>query len=73
MSKLTELEVLKYWLDAEFSILHAMFGVIMFNLVEAWYWKVLFVIYIIIATLYSIVRVAYVAQHDKDYLKVPKK
>lgn len=73
MNKLTDLEALKYWLDAEFSILHAMFGVLMFNIVDAWYWKVFFVVYIIVQIVYAIVRIAYVAQHDKNYLKVPKK
>ena len=71
--KLTDSEKLKYWIDSEFSILHAMFGIIMFNIVDAWFWKAFFVIYIIICAVYAIVRIAYVASQDKDYLKVPKK
>jgi hypothetical protein len=73
MNKLTELEALKYWIDSEFSILHAMFGIIMLNLVEAWFWKAFFVVYIIFSIIYAIVRIAYVAQYNKDFLKVPKK
>lgn len=71
--KLTEYEKLKYWIDSEFSILHAMFGIIMLNLTEGWFWTLFFTIYIVASIIYAIVRMAYVAQDDPKYLKVPKK
>jgi hypothetical protein len=73
MKQLTDIEKLKYWIDAEFSILHAMFGIIMFNLMHDWFWKLIFVIYVILQVIYASVRILYVATQDKDYLKVPKK
>lgn len=73
MKKLTELELLKYWIDAEFSILHAMFAIIMLQLVEGVFWVVAFWIYLIIQIIYALVRVAVVASQDKDYLRTPKK
>lgn len=72
MKKLTELELLKYWIDAEFSILHAMFAIIMLQLVEGVFWVVAFWIYLIIQIIYALVRVAVVASQDKDYLRIPK-
>jgi hypothetical protein len=73
MKKLPELELLKYWIDAEFSILHAMFAIIMLQLVEGVFWVVAFWIYLIIQIIYALVRVAVVASQDKDYLRIPKK
>lgn len=73
MAKITEIEKLKYWMDSEFSILHAMFGIIMLQLTHGALPTVLFSLYIVISITYAIVRAAYVASIDKNYLKVPKR
>lgn len=72
MKKLTELELMKYWIDAEFSILHAMFAIIMLQLVEGVFWTVAFWIYLVIQIIYALVRIAVVAANDKNYLKIPQ-
>lgn len=71
--KLTDVEKLKYWMDAEFSILHIMFAVIMLELTEGWFPTIAFSLYILYAIIYGLVRIAYIAADDPDYLKVPKK
>lgn len=72
MKKLTEVEKLKYWLDAEISYLHAMLAFVLLQIVKSGWAKVALIVYIVVSLVYMIVRVAYVAQHDKNYLKVPK-
>ena len=73
MSKLTEIDKLKYWIDTEFTILHIMFGIIMLQLTHGWLPTVVFSVYIVISVVYMLTRIAYLASIDKDYLKVPKK
>ena len=73
MKKLTEVELLKYWIDSEFTALHIMFAVVLWQLTEGWLPHLLIALYIVGSALYFIVRIAYVASQDKDYLKVPKK
>ncbi len=72
-TKLTELEKLKYWVDAEFTILHIMFAVVMFQLTEGWLWNIGLVIYVVWQFFYLITRLAVIAADDPDYLRVPKK
>lgn len=72
MVKLTELEKMKYWIDSEFCVLHIMFAIIMLNLTHEWYWTLLFTIYIFIQLAYMLIRLAYIAQDDPKYLRVPK-
>lgn len=71
--KLTEGEKLKYWIDAEFSILHAMWGTVMYNLVDGKVLHILFGVYIAWCLIYGVVRVAYISLSDSNYLRVPKK
>jgi hypothetical protein len=73
VKKLTEIEKLKYWLDAEITFMHAMLAFILYQIVTARWQHILLIIYIILTLLYATVRVVYVSGHDKDYLKVPKK
>lgn len=73
MNKLTELEKMKYWIDSEFTILHIMFAIIMLQLTEGVLWTVLFSLYIVFCVIYAVVRLAYLAQDDPKFLKVPKK
>lgn len=73
MKKLTEIEKLKYWLDAEFSILHVMFAIVMLELTSGWFATTLLVVYLIFTLMYALTRIAYVFSFDKDYLRVPKK
>ena len=73
MSKLTEIEKLKYWMDAEFTILHIMFAVVLWQLTEGFVPHLVLGLYIGYSVLYTITRIAYVATQDKNYLRVPKK
>lgn len=73
MKKVTEIEQLKYWMDAEFTILHVMFAIIMLQLVDSLWSKVVLIAYLLISLLYAGVRLAYVAKNDPNYLRVPKK
>lgn len=70
--KLTELDMLKYWIDSEFTILHIMFAVILWQLTEGWLPHILIGIYIFISVMYVIARLAYVASQDPKYLKITK-
>lgn len=71
--KLTDIEMLKYWIDTEFTILHIMFAIIMLQLVSGLFWVIVFSVYIAFQVFYAIVRLAVIASQDKDYLRVPKK
>lgn len=71
--KLTEIEKLKYWIDTEFSILHIMFAIVMFQLTGGWVWNIVLTAYIIITLMYMLVRVAYIAANDPNYLRVPRR
>lgn len=71
--KLTEGEKLKYWIDAEFSILHAMFAIIMLQLTSGRVIHVGLLLYTAWSIIYAIVRIAYIATSDSDFLRVPKK
>ncbi len=73
MKKPSELELFKYWLDSELTILHIMFAVILWQLTEGFLPHFFIFLYIVYSVIYAIVRMAYVASHNKDYLKVPKK
>ena len=72
MRKLSEIEILKYWLDGELTVLHIMFAIIMLHLVTAGWQKLALAVYIVICVVYSFVRFLYVSAHDKNYLKIPK-
>lgn len=72
MNKSTELEKLKFWIDSEFSILHAMFAIIMLQLTHGWLPTIVFSAYLFFTVLYTLTRIIYIAATDKDYLKVPK-
>jgi len=71
--KLAELDKLKYWIDAEFTVLHIMFAIVMFQLTEGWVWNIALIAYIIWQVLYLLVRLAVIAADDPDYLKAPKR
>lgn len=71
--KLTEGEKLKYWIDAEFSILHVMFAGIMLQLTSDTTARVILWVYMVWSVVYAIVRAAYIAKSDSDFLRVPKK
>jgi hypothetical protein len=73
LKKLTEAEKLKYWLDMEFTILHTMFGIIMWQLTTGWLPHLFWGAYIFISILYLIPRAVIIAANDPNYLRVPKK
>lgn len=73
MAKLKDIDLLKYWADSEFSIIHIWAAMIMYQLVEASWQHIALGIYIVFNVLYGIVRISYVVQQDPDYLRVPKR
>jgi len=73
MSKLTEMEKLKYWIDSEFTILHIMFAVVMFQLTEGLIWNIVLTLYVVWSLLYLVTRLAVIAADDPNYLRMPKR
>lgn len=71
MKKLSEIELLKYWLDAEISFIHAMIAFIAILLTTETWQHVLLWVYIAYCLLYSLVRMGIVFTRDKDYLILP--
>lgn len=71
--KLTDNQKLKYWVDAEFTILHIMFAIVMYQVTEGWLWNIALTAYVIWQALYLLVRLAVIAADDPDYLRPPKR
>jgi hypothetical protein len=71
--KLTEVDKLKYWLDSEITILHIMFAVVVWLLTNSHVVHILLALYMIFSTVYLLTRLAYVANFDRNYLRIPKK
>lgn len=72
MRKLSEVELLKYWLDSEITIIHAMLAGLAIMITDRWWVDMLLGFYIIFSIVYAAVRAAIVNAQQKDYLKVPK-
>lgn len=72
-TKLTDFEKLKYWIDTEFTVLHIMFAIVMFQLTEGWVWNIILTLYVIWSILYLFTRLAVIAADDPDYLRAPKR
>lgn len=70
---LSEQDKFKYWLDGELAILHIMFYVVVWLLTHNLVAHIILALLIAYSTVYFVVRVAYVASIDKDFLKIPKK
>lgn len=73
MRRLTESQKLKYWMEAEFTVLHIMFAIIMLQLIDGWFWIAVLISYSIYSLLYLFTKLAVIAADDPDYLRVPKK
>lgn len=73
MSRLTETDKLKYWLDAEMTYMHFLAALILYQLVTAQWQRYGLIVYMFFSVLYAVIRMAYVSKHDADYLKVPKR
>lgn len=73
MKKPDELQMLKVWIDSEFTLLHIMFGIIMLQITEGWLPTLFFLFYIGFSGVYWLTRLAYIAANDKDYLRLTKK
>lgn len=69
--KVTEIDKLKYWIDAEISFLHILFAIIMLQLTEGLLPTILLSVYITYHIIYAFARIIFVASVDKDYLKLP--
>lgn len=72
MKQLNDIEKLRYWLDAEITLMHIGLAFIAALVVGAWWAWVLFGVYAVFAFFYAMVRIAYVIAQDKNYLKLPK-
>lgn len=73
MSKLSESEKLKFWIDAEFSLLHIMFAVIAFMITTSVIFKIVLVLYMIWSFIYMLSRIAKVGVDDPDYLRLTRR
>jgi len=73
VKKVTDIDKLKHWLDAEISILHFMFAVVLMQGATNGWIIALLVVYMIWSLLYALVRLMFLVEHDPDYLKVVKK
>jgi len=73
MKKLTDIDKLKYWLDAEISIIHAMIAFVLLNIITNGWYKAAIIVYIVFSVIYAIVRILYIANDDVNFLRVPKK
>lgn len=73
MKKLTEIEKLKFWLDAEISLMHIMFAILGFMIVSSVALKVFLVLYMVWSFVYMIVRLAAVSADDPDFLRIPRR
>lgn len=72
-NKLKEADKLKFWLDAEFATLKAFIGAVLYNQVTAAWQQVAILVYVVVCLIYATIRLSYVASHDKDYLRIPKR
>lgn len=70
--KLNDLEMLKFWLDAEITYSRGLLAVIGILLVEPLWIEILLGVYVAFCVMYVIPRVALVYSQDKEYLKIPK-
>ena len=68
--KLTDIEKLKYWLDAEISLINVKIAVVLWFVTHNFLFHVILALYITGSLIYALSRVAYLSKHDKDYLKL---
>lgn len=73
MKKLTDLDKLKYWIDAEFTITHIILAVVMLQVTDGIIWTIALWVYIIYSMVYLLTRLAVIAADDPGYLRVPKR
>ena len=73
MNKLDELDKLKYWLDAELTVIKIFLSVILYQLIENRWFRILLAVYVVMAVIYMGTRYTYISKVDRNYLKVPKK
>lgn len=69
--KFTEDQKLRFWMDGEFAIVHAMFAFVAILIVENLFGEILLWLYLIYSLIYAAVRFAVVADQDPKYLRVP--
>lgn len=69
---MTEIEKLKYWLDGEITLLHIMFYVLVWLLTHSLVLHIVLALLIAYSVFYFVARISYLAQNDKDYLKLPR-
>lgn len=67
-----ELNKLKFWIDTEFTVLHILFGVVIWLLTHNVVAHIFIALYIVISLVYYITRIAYISSVDKNYLKLPR-
>lgn len=72
-NKVKETDKLKYFIDAEFATIKMILGVILYNQVTADWQKIAIIFYVVVCFIYATMRLSYLAAHDKEYLRVPKR
>ena len=73
MKKVTELDLLKVWIDSKFTVLHVMLAIIMIQVTEGWLPTVLFSLYMLHRIIYWAIRITFIEANSKDYRKIPPK
>lgn len=70
MSKPTEIDKLKHWIDSEFSILHIYALVIMWLLTHGILPHVIIGVLAFVNIFYAVKRAVWIGKQDRNYLKV---
>ena len=69
-NKPDKVDLLKYWLDSEITIIHIYLAVLAIFIINNVFFTIAAVIYCVWSFIYSLVRMAYIAKHDPEFLKV---
>jgi hypothetical protein len=64
---------LKHWVDAEFTILHVMWAILLGAIVNKGIFWIGVAIYVLFSLLYAASRIQYVESKHMGYLKIPKR
>lgn len=63
---------LKHWLDAEITILHVMWAILVGIIMHRGFVWICVIVYMVFSLLYAAVRINYVESKHRGYLKIPK-
>lgn len=63
--------MLRFWIDGELTIIHAMIAGIAVLIVDRWWVDALLGLYILYSIAYAAARLSVVINQNRDYLKLP--